>query len=630
MSPRLHLVGGGESYLPLAKNMLRKLKLTGLAHATQKYEVDGVSIRVSIVDGQEHIYISGGSPDYLVRQTNAEKYDSEDLHGVRFDGTSVRVKPTSAEAGRHDWVSQDGKNVVTFDNGASMRYEVGDVGTGSSGLPFMFVNGAKLTTEYGIKGACLLNATVDDVKYRYVIFASYEDFYHFDNNIGATRVCLYFIDRAAPKNEDKTSVCTKFAEYNTPSTPASGSPTTGQVVCQPTFFSGDGLKAISVLATVTATNLGSFYVYNYGGPFYILRATIAVGVGGIPTATFSATVHPTSNADVTTGTDSSSGPLGLNFIPPVTVATNYFDGPDGLPSGSSQTTTGTRTTSSYASRSRNHEVIGADLTSAGDEKIITRLRHSLETSGSFESVSGNREEVRTWYFDGDGFLVSDLSGNAAQTYTLSTTGANGSFEDIAINGGVIISVNVNGTDNVSSGYSLVSNTTIHNFSDETVTNTETNSSNPGENRFRKISLRDLDARISAIALVLTTHPITGALNCTSKSILKIEGTTTEKTFFSGVVPILPPNVEGNHFLYNVFASRKPGEYMACLSACTSLHEANEPTNTDELLNWLSQYGTVDRDPIIKFKPVDAEASDPLKEFKLSTGAAFRFDPVKLL
>lgn len=54
------LILGGESYLPFARSRVKALKATGLSYASQQYEVDGVSIKVSIAPGHEFINIDGG------------------------------------------------------------------------------------------------------------------------------------------------------------------------------------------------------------------------------------------------------------------------------------------------------------------------------------------------------------------------------------------------------------------------------------------------------------------------------------------------------------------------------------------------------------------------------------------
>ena len=55
------LIQGGEQYLPFARSRIKALKATGLKYASQKFEIDGVSISVKLVGGEEYIRIEGGS-----------------------------------------------------------------------------------------------------------------------------------------------------------------------------------------------------------------------------------------------------------------------------------------------------------------------------------------------------------------------------------------------------------------------------------------------------------------------------------------------------------------------------------------------------------------------------------------
>lgn len=54
------LVLGGEQYLPFARSRIKALRATGLQHASQKFEIDGVTIRVRIDGAHEYIHLEGG------------------------------------------------------------------------------------------------------------------------------------------------------------------------------------------------------------------------------------------------------------------------------------------------------------------------------------------------------------------------------------------------------------------------------------------------------------------------------------------------------------------------------------------------------------------------------------------
>ena len=54
------LIQGGSEYLPFARSRIKALRATGLKYASQKFEIDGVSIRVRIAGEHEYIDLSGG------------------------------------------------------------------------------------------------------------------------------------------------------------------------------------------------------------------------------------------------------------------------------------------------------------------------------------------------------------------------------------------------------------------------------------------------------------------------------------------------------------------------------------------------------------------------------------------
>jgi len=60
------LITGGEQWLPFARSRIKALRATGLAYASQKFEIEGALIDVRIEPGHEHIRIEGGgSTAYL-------------------------------------------------------------------------------------------------------------------------------------------------------------------------------------------------------------------------------------------------------------------------------------------------------------------------------------------------------------------------------------------------------------------------------------------------------------------------------------------------------------------------------------------------------------------------------------
>ena len=54
------LITGGEEYLPFARSRIKALRATGLAYASQQFDIDGTSVKVRITPGQEYIALDGG------------------------------------------------------------------------------------------------------------------------------------------------------------------------------------------------------------------------------------------------------------------------------------------------------------------------------------------------------------------------------------------------------------------------------------------------------------------------------------------------------------------------------------------------------------------------------------------
>ena len=57
------VITGGEQWLPFARSRIKALRATGLAYASQKFEVEGALVEVRIEPGHEYIRIAGGTPE---------------------------------------------------------------------------------------------------------------------------------------------------------------------------------------------------------------------------------------------------------------------------------------------------------------------------------------------------------------------------------------------------------------------------------------------------------------------------------------------------------------------------------------------------------------------------------------
>lgn len=55
------LILGGEKFLPFARSRIKALRATGLAYASQQFEIDGVSVKVRIEGAHDYIRLEGSS-----------------------------------------------------------------------------------------------------------------------------------------------------------------------------------------------------------------------------------------------------------------------------------------------------------------------------------------------------------------------------------------------------------------------------------------------------------------------------------------------------------------------------------------------------------------------------------------
>ena len=120
------LIQGGEQFLPFARSRIKALRATGLKHASQKFEIDGVSIRVRIAGEHEYIELVGGCPPLLSgiiqRGWNVERlsdegeliidgllafYPSADYSGDRAWRLLPKQPPMSAETHGADYKKFD-------------------------------------------------------------------------------------------------------------------------------------------------------------------------------------------------------------------------------------------------------------------------------------------------------------------------------------------------------------------------------------------------------------------------------------------------------------------------------------------------------------------------------------------
>ena len=88
---------GGERYLPFALSRLRALKMLGVPYLEQRFTVEGIDIKVSIVGDQEYIRIGGGGASYEFFVSDAGIY-TDAAHGFTFPHNAALFTDVSGDS----------------------------------------------------------------------------------------------------------------------------------------------------------------------------------------------------------------------------------------------------------------------------------------------------------------------------------------------------------------------------------------------------------------------------------------------------------------------------------------------------------------------------------------------------
>ena len=616
------LITGNYEFLPFARSCITKLKKLGLPYADQSFEIGGASIKVRIEPGHEYIRIEGGTKDYLVWPTSKvhRTGSTKRRSTVTITQKSLSVAGGPDEdVGRHDWIGSNGKDRITFDNGAVLRYHIDQSAAQQDGSKWMRINGKKRTTEWGVKGAAMFN--------KRPIYASYV---RHAESLLPIRLVLYELGGVGEPDVE-------IARYSVPAE-ASSTRATGQIISQPTFFSGDGKKLITVLETIVVENLGfADYYFTPTRPYYIVRGSLNVDPEGNETFSFDTTEYAT--PEDKDNSIERSGVTSVAFSDPfnkfqywnyhmtqdMSPGINPFYG-TGRPAQDGIYVKDSHVRNTTTSRSR---VVGADLTVDGEELVVTYT----SWVGSESDTSGLIIEPRdTWLhkfypetYDNFAYDVwitvsgGDCSGGSTHKGSL------GSSVTYSINGDPLLVVSTDITTSTSTQ-------TVHTATNSRgerypyIVTTSTNT----PRMINDVSVREIDARIKGIAVVVGSfNPlIPDNTPYTSKLTVKIDGDTHEKQVFSGTLGgDSPPTIHDAYHNYRVFASRREGEYLVCFSPADTKH-TDSPVAVD-YLDSLASHGTVDRTPLIAAKKEGKVVNVDVAVFKLGDEADFRFDPVDI-
>ncbi|PTT37390.1 hypothetical protein DBR23_17655 [Acidovorax sp. HMWF018] len=627
----------GAKLIPFAKGKLRALRAAGHTNITQRYDVQGQRVRVTINGAEEIIEITGSVWDYLVWPTSTAH-----PAGVTVkDGAEVpavaSMSLTASEKGLrrhehskllsapHDWVSKDRKTVLSYDHGHGFRYALNgayEVYTGARGV---YRKGVKIQTEFGVKGAAVFQGTRSDgSSVRRVVYAAY-----FFDDIGAIELRLFYLDEA---NRDEAGAPTnvEIARWTAPA---------NTVIAQPTFFDGLGQKAITVLETYAEDSS----VISFMRPRYVVRCTLSLNPAGEIVAAFStAPLAETPDEPTQTQNEQLFGSGGSSYFygNPKTLSgyTTYGYTALGYPYvattgyeelGYSRTTT----------RSKQVRFIGLDLDVDGDELLFERVTKTRAQSYSEEAATFASSSSGTDYTHPDGYNVVAIS----ESYTYHQTrrlGGDDSVEvSFTVNGTVLFTTETS----ASTSGTLVTRDRAYSGSwvpgvvprpPDPPTTVDTSTYNTVQRR--ALSLRDADARNEALALVVGEYPT--PFNGTDLRPLKVvlharcHGQQFSKTVFDGAVYTAPNGVGTDMFVYRAIASRRPDEYVICFSPDDVPHADPLPEDPDALkfFNHLALTGAVDRNPLFALRRKDEVISPAPDKFSLDAEPGFRLDPIHVL
>ncbi|WP_157158282.1 hypothetical protein [Delftia sp. Cs1-4] len=132
------LLGGAEEakLLPFARGRVRTLRAAGFRHITQRYKLLDMLVRVTLAGDDAWIEIQGGRWDYLVWPTSLDhglgvhQKDGQEISPLcamtlnASDKGLRRKENVDLLAGPHDWISDDHKEVLTYDHGNGFRYAI--------------------------------------------------------------------------------------------------------------------------------------------------------------------------------------------------------------------------------------------------------------------------------------------------------------------------------------------------------------------------------------------------------------------------------------------------------------------------------------------------------------------------
>ena len=258
---REHLLTDNPEAIAFGRARLSALRAAGKRYVTQVFDTPFGRVKVRIVGGVEYISAETDLAGYLVLphsllhpegvtvDKDGDSAPPQALLRLRDEDLKVR-EHVGYGAGAHDWVSEDGKQALSYDHGYERRYRP-EIGPAQRAEPWFFRRGTQYLTSHNVVGAGMFG--------KRVVYVSYPR----PDDPRVLRVYEYKSDGAD----------LLIGEYVVPS---------GRVVSQPAFFGGSGRKFV----TTVRDNAGWLPLYGdiALGDDGELRATFTAGSIEVPSS----------------------------------------------------------------------------------------------------------------------------------------------------------------------------------------------------------------------------------------------------------------------------------------------------------------------------------------------------------
>lgn len=633
------LLGGAEEakLLPFARGRVRTLRAAGLRHITQRYELLDMLVRVTIAGDDAWIEIQGGRWDYLVwptsldhglgvHQKNGQEISPLCAMTLNASDKGLRRKENvDLQAGPHDWISDDHKDVLTYDHGNGFRYAVtGAQHVGGGAKAEIFRNGARIKVARELSGCAIFKASLPQGSTaKYLVHAAYEA--GASGTIEDQQVVLYRVDPKI-KDDDGLAHAEEFARWEVPADME-------LAITQPIFFDGTGTHCITMLETLTREVVGGVEVFSFGKPRYALRGTLARDGNGDLGAQFElGLLVSTPDEPFTSVNEQRHNPADSSYFPG-SLANDFHDA-ENYPIDEFNTFARSNSSSSGYSRTRTTErvvhILGLDMAPDGTELLVERVRFS-ESLSYAEEVEKSQFQY-THYYNGGVFpAVEHYTGSGSFSNVYSAGSTSKTTETITVNGQALMSLELASDFNDVTrtrqwAYSYSQAYPAPNPPPATVSTTESSSSSR-----QTVSLRDIDGRWNALVAVTAqyTQPFNGTdlVPYSVRVQARCQDDLFGRDIFTGQVRLPPPSMSTDTMHYRSIAVRRPGEFVICCSPAGAVHR-EPPLST--FYDELALTGTPDREPLIAMRRKGKVITPGPDKFTLGDEAGFRLDPVHLL